>query len=79
MRADALAEVTDLDVDIQKEGAACPSSHDHDFQGTLWPDRVSWKTLTVWSGCPPLCVIISVSVRQSKVCLPLVNLLSFVR
>ena len=27
---DALAEVTDLDADIPQEGAACPSSHDHD-------------------------------------------------
>ena len=27
---DALAEVTDLDEDIPQEGAACPSSHDHD-------------------------------------------------
>ena len=26
----ALAEVTDLDVDIPQEGTACPSSHDHD-------------------------------------------------
>ena len=26
---DALTEVTDLDVDILQEGAACPSSHDH--------------------------------------------------
>ena len=26
----ALAEVTDLGVDIPQEGAACPSSHDHD-------------------------------------------------
>ena len=30
---DALAEVTDLDVDIPQEGAACPTSHDH---GCLW-------------------------------------------
>ena len=30
---DALAEVTDLDVDIPQEGAACPLSHDHDFSG----------------------------------------------
>ena len=28
---DALSEVTDLDEDIPQEGAACPSSHDHDF------------------------------------------------
>ena len=27
---DALDEVTDLDVDIPQEGAAYPSSHDHD-------------------------------------------------
>ena len=27
---DTLAEVTDMDVDIPLEGAACPSSHDHD-------------------------------------------------
>ena len=27
---DALSEVTDLDSDIPLEGAACPSSHDHD-------------------------------------------------
>ena len=27
---DALAEVTDLDVDIPQEGAVCPSYHDHD-------------------------------------------------
>ena len=23
------------------------------FPGTLWPDRVPWRTLTVWSGFPP--------------------------
>ena len=28
---DDLAEVTDLDADIPQEGAACPSSHDHDY------------------------------------------------
>ena len=28
--SDALAEVTDLDAYIPQEGAACPSSHDHD-------------------------------------------------
>ena len=28
---DALAEVTDLDENIPQEGAACPSSHDHDY------------------------------------------------
>ena len=28
---DALVEVTDLDVDIPQEGAACPTSHDRDF------------------------------------------------
>ena len=28
---DALDEVTDLDVDIPQEGAACPSPRDHDF------------------------------------------------
>ena len=28
---DSLAEVTDLDADIPQEGAAYPSSHDHDF------------------------------------------------
>ena len=49
------------------------------FLGTLWPYIVPWRTLTVWSGCPPLCVIIPVSLHQSKLCLPLVNLLSFVR
>ena len=27
---DALAEVTNLDADIPQEGAACPSSYDHD-------------------------------------------------
>ena len=27
---DALAEVTELDVDIPQEGAALPPSHDHD-------------------------------------------------
>ena len=27
---DALDEVADLDADIPQEGAACPSSHDHD-------------------------------------------------
>ena len=27
---DDFAEVTDLDADIRQEGAACPSSHDHD-------------------------------------------------
>ena len=27
---DALAEVTDLDADIPQEGAAFPTSHDHD-------------------------------------------------
>ena len=27
---DALDEVTDLDADIPQEGAACPSTHDHD-------------------------------------------------
>ena len=27
---DAFAEVTDLDVDILQEGAACPLSHDYD-------------------------------------------------
>ena len=48
---DALADVTDLDADILQEGAACPTSHDHDFfLGTLWPDRLPWRTLTVWSG-----------------------------
>ena len=30
---DDLAEVTDLDADILQEGAACQSSHDHDFSG----------------------------------------------
>ena len=49
------------------------------FMGTLWPDRVPWQTLTVCIGCPPLCVRIPVSLRQRKVCLPLVNWLSFVR
>ena len=49
------------------------------FPDTIWPDRVPWRTLTVWSGCPPLCVRIPVSLRQSKVCLLLVNWLSFVR
>ena len=28
---DALAEVTDLDVDIPQESAACPISHDYDY------------------------------------------------
>ena len=33
---DAFAEVTDLDADILQDGAAFPSSHDHDFVlGTL--------------------------------------------
>ena len=27
---DALAKVTELDADIQQEGADCPSYHDHD-------------------------------------------------
>ena len=43
------------------------------FPGTLWPDRVPWQTLTVWSECPPLCVRIPVALSQSKVYLPLVN------
>ena len=30
---DSLAEVTDLYADIPQEGAARPSSHDHDFSG----------------------------------------------
>ena len=33
---DALAEVTDLDVDIPQEGAAFSTSHDHDF---FWVHR----------------------------------------
>ena len=49
---DALAEVTDLDVDIPQEGAAWPLSHDHDFSGyTLArkssmenPERMEWVT-----------------------------------
>ena len=49
------------------------------FPGTLWPYIVSWLTLTIWSGCPHLCVRIPVSLFQRKVYLPLVNLLSFVR
>ena len=49
------------------------------FMGTLWPDRVPCWTLTIWSGCPPLFVRIPVSLCQRKVCLTLVNLLSFVR
>ena len=49
---DTLAEVTDLDADIPQEGTACPSSHDHDFQGALWQDRVPWQNLTEWSGVP---------------------------
>ena len=46
----ALAELTDLDVDIPQEGAACLSSHDHDcfhvqfgqikFHGEPLPYRV---------------------------------------
>ena len=39
------------------------------FPGTLWPDRVPWQTLNKWSGCPPLCVIIPVSLIQRIVCL----------
>ena len=49
------------------------------FLVTLWPDRVPWKTLTEWSGWPHLCVRIPVSLRQRKVCLPLVIWLSFER
>ena len=49
------------------------------FLGTLYLGRVTWQTLTVCSECPPLCVRIPVSLHQRKVCLPLVNLLSFVR
>ena len=49
------------------------------FLGTLWPDRVPWQTLTIWIGCPPLCVRIPVSLFQIKVCLSLVNLLLFLR
>ena len=45
------------------------------FTGTIWPNRVPWQTLIVWSGCPPLCVRIPVSLPERKVCLPLVNLL----
>ena len=48
------------------------------FLGTLYPGVVPWRTLTLWSGCPPLFVIIPVFLHQSKVRLPLVNLLSFV-
>ena len=40
--------------------------------GYTFPDRVPWRTLTVWSGCPPLCVRIPVPICQRKVCLPLV-------
>ena len=47
--------------------------------GYTFPDRVPWQTLTVWSGCPALCVIIPVSLCQRKVCLTLVNWLSVVR
>ena len=43
------------------------------FLGTLWPDIVPWKTITLWSGSQPLCVIIPVSIHQRKVYLPLVN------
>ena len=34
---DDLDKVTDLDADITQEGAACPSSHDHDcFRAQLF-------------------------------------------
>ena len=46
------------------------------FLGTLWPDRIPWKNLTKWSGFPPLCVRIPVSLRQRKVCLTSVTWLS---
>ena len=49
------------------------------FPSTLWSYRVPWQTLTIWSGWPPLFVRILVSLCQWKVCLPLVNLFSFVR
>ena len=49
------------------------------FLGTIWPGRVIWQTLTLWSGCPPLCVKIQVYIIERKVCLPLVNWLSFMR
>ena len=39
------------------------------FPGKLWPDIFPWKTLNKWSGCPPACVKISVSLRHSKLCL----------
>ena len=32
---DALADVTDLDADIPQEITACPTSHDHDFSGSI--------------------------------------------
>ena len=43
------------------------------FLGTIYPGRVPWWTLTVWSGCPPICVRIPVFLQKRKVCLPLVN------
>ena len=49
------------------------------FPGTLWPDIVPYQTLTKWSGCPTLCVIIPIYILQSKVCLPSVNRFSFER
>ena len=48
------------------------------FMGTLYLGSVPWRTLTVWSGWPRLCVRIPVSLPQRKVCLTLVNLLSSV-
>ena len=39
------------------------------FPGTAFTNRVPWQTLNKWSGCPSRCVRISVSLRQSKVCL----------
>ena len=49
------------------------------FPGTLWLYIVTWKNLTKWSGLPPLCVRIPVSLFQSKVCLTSVIWSSFER
>ena len=49
------------------------------FLVSLWPDRVPWQTLTKWSGFPPICVRIPLSLRKRIVWLPSVIWLSFER
>ena len=49
------------------------------FPGNIWPDRVPWQFLTIWSGFPPLCVIITLSLCKRKVCLTSVIWFSFFR